>query len=241
MKTILAAASALVLISAAPAGAEEPPHGPLLSLSAYGETQAAPDLATITVGVTVQAKTAQDAMRQNAEKMSGLIAALKAQGIAAKDIQTSNLNLQPQYDYHNGVSSSGPAQPTTLTGYRASNDVSVTVNDLTRLGATVDAVVNGGANQVNGISFGLHDPQTAEDAARVQAVERLQKEAAIYAKAAGLHIKALRSLSEGGGYTPSPVRPMMYASAAKVAAPTPVEAGQLDLRVQVSAVYELEP
>ncbi|HWE45094.1 MAG TPA: SIMPL domain-containing protein [Caulobacteraceae bacterium] len=241
MKPILSAAAAalaLMLTASAPAMAEEPPHGPLLTLSAYGETHAAPDLATITLGVTSQAKTAQAAMRANADRMSGLVAALKRQGVAEKDIQTSNLNLQPQYDYHQGVSSAS-GQPPTLTGYQASNDVSVTVYDLARLGQTVDAVVAGGANQVSGISFGLKDPQTTEDAARVQAVQRLQREAALYAKATGLHIKALRNLSEGGGYTPSPVRPMMMS--AKVAAPTPVEAGQLDLRVDVSATYELEP
>jgi uncharacterized protein len=237
MKTLLAAAAAALVLTA-PAVAEDTAHGPLLNLSAYGETQAAPDMATITLGVQVQAKTAQEAMRANAERMTGLIAALKRQGIADKDIQTSNLNLQPQYDYHQGVSSPSGQAP-TLTGYQASNDVSVTVYDLARLGQTVDAVVAGGANQMNGVSFGLKDPQTAENAARVQAVGRLQAEAQLYAKTTGMRVKALRSLSEGGGYSPSPVRPMMYANKADVA--TPVQAGQLDLRVEVSAVYELEP
>jgi uncharacterized protein len=211
-----------------------------LNLSAYGETHATPDLATISLGVTVQAKTAGEAMRANADRMSGLIAALKRAGVEAKDIQTSNLNLQPQYDYHNGVSSSGAGQPPTLTGYQASNGVSVTVFDLTRLGATVDAVVGAGANQVSGISFGLRDPQSAEDAARLEAVKRLAAKAALYAQATGHKIKALRTLSEGGAVSVGPVQPRLY-MAAKPAAPTPIEAGQLDLRVDVNATYELEP
>ncbi|HEY3815098.1 MAG TPA: SIMPL domain-containing protein [Caulobacteraceae bacterium] len=239
---LLAAAAVLAFAMSAPAWAEDAPHGPLLSLSAYGETHATPDMATISLGVTVQAKTAGAAMSRNADRMSRLIAALKGQGIEAKDIQTSNLNLQPQYDYHEGVSSA-PGQAPTLTGYQASNEVSVTVYDLARLGATVDAVVGAGANQVSGISFGLRDPQVAEDTARVQAVKRLEAKAALYAQASGHKIKALRSLGEGGGDESGPVSPrvrsVVYAN--KPAAPTQVEGGQLDLRVDVSAVYELEP
>jgi uncharacterized protein YggE len=229
----LAAAAVFAFALYAPAWAEDAPLGPLLNLSAYGEVHAAPDLATISLGVTTQGATAAQAMGSNATQMSGLLAALKRQGIAEKDIQTSNLSLSAQYDYENG-------KAPVLKGYQASNTVTVTVRDLAKIGPTVDAVVAGGANQVNGISFGLRDPQSAEDAARVQAVQRLQAEAALYAKAAGLHVKALRSLSEGGGYEPSPVRPMMLMKAAAPAA-TQVEAGELDLRVQVQATYELEP
>ena len=231
----VAAAAAFVLSLSTPAWAEEPAaHGPLLNLSAYGEVHAAPDLATIELGVTTQGATAAEAMGSNARQMAGLLAALKKQGVAEKDIQTSNLNLTAQYDYQNG-------QAPVLKGYQASNTVSVTVRDLGKIGPTVDAVVAGGANQVNGVSFGLRDPQSAEDAARVQAVARLQAEAALYAKATGLHVKALRSLTEGGGYQPSPVRPVMYLKAAAAPAQTQVEAGELDLRVEVQATYELEP
>lgn len=233
---LLAAAAALILALGAstPTLAEDgPAHGPLLNLTAYGEVHATPDLASLSLGVATQGATAAEAMRSNATQMAGLLAALKKQGIAEKDIQTSNLNLAAQYDYQNG-------QAPVLKGYQASNTVTVTVRDLGKIGPTVDAVVAGGANQVNGISFGLLDPQSAEDAARVQAVARLQGEAALYAKATGLHVKALRVLSEGGGYQPSPVRPVAYLKAA-AAAPTQVEAGELDLRVEVSATYELEP
>ena len=130
------------------------------------------------------------------------MAALKKAGIAAKDIQTSGLNLSPQYVYEQN-------QPPRLTGYQASNQVTVTVHDLTKLGAAVDATVNAGANQVNGISFGLNDPTAAENAAREDAVKALQAKADLYAKATGYRIGRLVSLSEGGGYTPQPPMPMM--------------------------------
>jgi uncharacterized protein YggE len=235
-------AAAALATTAVTARAQTPPdphgmmmaaHGPLLNLSAYGETHAAPDMATISLGVTVQAPTAVEAMRQNASKMAGLMSALKRQGVPEKDIQTSGLNLAPQYVFKDGV-------PPQLTGYQASNQVTVTVRDLSRLGVTVDAVVAGGSNEVSGISFGLRDPQTAQDAARLEAVDRLNAQAALYAKATGHRLKGLRSLTESGGYEPSPIRPMMMRAAAAPSVETSIQPGQLDLRVDVQATFELE-
>lgn len=211
------------------------PHGPILNLSAYGETKVAPDMATISTGVVTEAPTAQEAMRLNRERMSQVIAALRRQGIAEKDIQTSGLNLSAQYTYREN-------QPPLLRGYQASNQVTVTVFEIDRLGAAVDAVVASGANQVNGIGFGLRDPQAAEDAARREAVRRLKAKADLYAQATGMRIKGLRSLSEGGGYQPQPPMPMYRMAMAEQAADssTPVAAGQLTLRIDVQGVYELE-
>ncbi len=135
-----------------------------LSLSAFGETRIAPDQATITLGVSVQAPTAAAAMAQNRTRMNATIAALKAQGIAERDIQTSGLNLNPQYVYEQN-------KPQRLTGYQAANDVTITVRDLAKLGTVVDAVVAAGANQINGIAFGLANPRAAEDAARKAEVQ----------------------------------------------------------------------
>jgi uncharacterized protein YggE len=230
--TALAAPAALAQ-EATQTVATVPAKGPLLNLSAYGEVRAAPDMATVNLGVSVQAPTAAEAMKQNAARMSGLIAALKRQGVAEKDIQTSGLNLAPQYVYDQN-------QPPRLTGYQANNTVTVTVFDLARLGQTIDATVGAGGNEVSGISFGLRDPQAAEDAARLQAVKRLQAKAGLYAGALGKRVAALKSLSESGGYAPEPPRPMFRAAAMK-AESTPVAAGELTLRVDVQATYELEP
>lgn len=244
MKSFFRAATLASLLTAAAlaapmaAGAETAIGDPVfaattLSLSAHGETEVTPDQATITLGVQTKAASARDAMAQNAQRMSAVIAALRGAGIAAKDIRTSNLNLQAQYDY-------APNTPPRLTGYQAANDVTVTIDDLTRLGPAIDAVTQAGANQINGISFGLKSSQAAEDAARLEAVKALRAKAELYAQATGYHIARLVNLSEGGGYEPQPPRAMgeVIVTASKRMA-TPVAAGELTVRADVSAVFEL--
>jgi uncharacterized protein YggE len=203
-----------------------------LSLSAYGETRIAPDQATITMGVSTQAASATGAMKLNRDRMNANIAALKAQGVEAKDIQTSGLNLNPQYTYVQN-------QPPKPNGYQVSNTVTITVRDLVKLGATVDAVVQAGANEVNGIAFGLSDPQAAEDQARRAAVKALTAKAALYADAGGYKVARLVNLSEGGGYTPQPPRVFAMAKMASAPAATDVEPGELKVRIDVTGMYEL--
>ena len=246
MKTCaFAGACAAILLAASAAQAQPAPDGPgggmglgmmmratTLNISAFGEVKLAPDMATISLGVQTQAPTAAAAMAENARAMSQVVSALMKAGIDGKDIQTSGLNLNAQYDYEQN-------KPPHLNGYQASNQVTVSVNDLGKLGPTLDAVVVVGANQINGVTFGLKDPQAANDAARLRAVQALQAKAQLYAGATGFHGERLVNLSEGGGY--SPPRPMaMYAVRAEAAAPsTPVEAGELSVRVDVSGLYEL--
>jgi uncharacterized protein YggE len=233
-------ASAALCAPAAPAVAQPAPdaadaafHATTLSLSAFGEVKAAPDMAAISLGVQTHAPSAAQAMADNAQRMSQVVAALKKAGIEAKDIQTSGLSLSAEYAYEQN-------RPPRLTGYQASNQVSVTVNDLARLGPTLDAVVAVGANQINGVSFGLKNPQAAEDAARLKAVQALGAKAQLYAGATSYRIGRLVNLSEGGGYVPEP-RPMGRVMLAQAAAapPTPVEAGQLSVRIDISGLYEL--
>lgn len=211
------------------------PSAPMLNLSAYGEVKVAPDMATINFGVVTEAKTAAEAMRLNRERMSQVLATLKRQGVADKDVQTSGLNLSPMYDYREN-------QTPLLRGYQASNMVNVAVYDLTRVGRTADAVVEAGVNQINGIGFGLRDPQTAENAARVRAVDALKAKAELYARATGHRLAGLKSLSEGVGYAaPPPMPVMMRREMAQdaAAASNVVMPGELTLRVDVSGVYEL--
>jgi uncharacterized protein YggE len=231
---ILAASLPIALPAAALADPVIPVAGRMfeattMNLSAYGEARLAPDMATITLGVQTRAATAAQAMADNAQQMTAVFAALRKAGIGERDVQTSNLSLSAEYAYPQD-------KPPVLTGYLVSNEVVVTVNDLARLGSVVDAVTAAGANQVNGISLGLKDPTAAEDAARRAAVKALTAKAALYADATGLRVARLVNLSEGGGYTPGPVRPM--AMMAK-AAGTPIAGGELTVRVDVSGVYEL--
>ena len=205
---------ALLLGAAAPASAQAGAQtsadaafkATTFSLSAYGETHVAPDMATINLGVQTEALTAAEALKANGARMNQVMAALKKAGVAERDIQTSNLNLNAQYAYEQN-------QPPKLTGYQASNQVTITVRDLAKLGQAVDATVNAGANTINGVSFGLANPQAAEDAARLEAVKALQAKAELYSRATGYKAWRLVNLNEGGGYTPAPPPVPMYAMA----------------------------
>jgi uncharacterized protein YggE len=183
--------------------------------------------------VVTEATTAAEAMSQNAARMTQVMAALRRAGIEARDVQTSGLNLAAQYDYVQN-------EPPRLRGYQASNQVTVIINDLTKVGSTADAVVTAGVNQINGISFGLKDPSAAENQARQIAVRALQSKASLYARALGVELGGIRSLSEGGGYAPQPPRPM-YARAemAMDSGGTPVSAGELSIRIDITGVYDL--
>ena len=209
-----------------------------LTLSSYGETRAAPDQASISMGVTTQGATAAAALAANRTRMNAVISAIRAQGVAERDIQTSGLDVSPQYTY--------PAErpgvergPPRVTGYQVSNQVTVLVRDLTKLGPAVDAVVASGANQINGIAFGLQNADARADDARRQAVANVTRKAELYAQAAGLRVVRLVSLSESGGYTPRPPVMMMRMAADAAAESTPVQPGQVGVRVDITAVYEL--
>lgn len=237
----------LMMAAAAPALAQSQPGGgapltiqavtdrPSLNLSAYGEVKIQPDMASINFGVVTEAGTAAEAMRLNAERMNQVMAALRRAGLNERDIQTSGLNLSAQYDYQQN-------EPPRLRGYQASNRVTVNIYDLTKVGSTADAVVAAGVNQIDGVSFGLRDPKTAENQARQLAVRALQEKAALYAQALGQPLGQIRSLTEGGGYAPRPPVPMYAARAVAMdagGAETSVSGGELTVRIDITGVYDI--
>lgn len=237
--------TALTAAAAAPALAQSQPNGgapltiqavterPSLNLSAYGEVKTAPDMATISFGVVTEAPTAAEAMSQNAARMTQVMAALRRAGIEERNVQTSGLNLSAQYDYVEN-------NPPRLRGYQANNRVTVIIDDLTKVGTTADAVVAAGVNQIDGIGFGLKDPTAAENRARQLAVRALQGKAALYAQALGVELGGIRSLSEGGGYSPRPPMPMYArAEAMSMDASTQVAPGELTVRIDITGVYDL--
>ncbi|GAA0647621.1 SIMPL domain-containing protein [Brevundimonas lenta] len=238
-------AAAALTVAAPAAHAQSQPQGgapltvqavterPSLNLSAYGEVKVVPDMATISFGVVTEAATAAEAMSQNAARMNQVMAALRRAGISERDVQTSGLNLSAQYDYVQN-------EPPRLRGYQANNRVTVVINDISKVGSTADAVVAAGVNQIDGIGFGLKDPSAAENQARQLAVRNLQAKAAVYAQALGVDLGGIRSLTEGGGYSPRPPMPM-YARAemAMDAGNTPVAAGELTVRIDITGIYDL--
>lgn len=206
-----------------------------IHLSSYGEVKQAPDMATISAGVQSDAITAKDAMAKNRRQMARVFATLKAAGIAEKDIQTSNLNLHPQWRHQKGV------RPKVI-GYKASNTVTVIVRDLGKIGPAIDAIVDAGSNQLNGVNFGISNPEAALDKARQQAAERLRAKAQLYARTMGYRVGKIVTMNESGGQRPAPQYKMARAAMADMAmesAPTPVAAGQMTMRVSLNATFEL--
>jgi uncharacterized protein YggE len=201
-----------------------------LDLSGHGEARLPPDMATIDLGVAATAPTAAGAMAQNATAMTRVIAAVRAKGVAEKDIVTSTLALAPQYAYPQG-------QAAQLTGYRATNQITVTLSDLTQVGPVVDAAVGAGANEAGQISFGLKSRASAENFARLAAIKALDDKAAAMADAAGYHIRRLVNLSEVSSLAAP--QPLMAMARAQGAPTTPVESGEVVVSVDVRGEFEL--
>jgi uncharacterized protein YggE len=205
-----------------------------LTISAEGRVTRAPDIAEVSGGVVTTAPTASAAMSENATKMTAVVAAIRRAGIADRDIQTTGLNLQPQYRYENN-------QAPILTGYQATNTVSLRLRKIADAGKLLDTLVGVGANQINGPNFRVDDSATALDEARLQAVVTARKRAELYARAAGMKIRRITQISESGGYQPEP-RPMLMSMRAKsdAEAAPPVEPGEVALTINVTMVFELE-
>jgi uncharacterized protein YggE len=218
-------------------------NGTLLTIAAEGRVARTPDLASFTAGVVSQGKTASEALSANAADMTRVIAALKRAGIADRDIQTSNLSLNPVYQPQRNLPDGtiDPPQP-RIVGYQANNQVSVRQRKLGDFGKVIDTLVSSGANQVNGPSFEIDQPDPAMDEARVAAMAKARARAELYARAAGLRVARILSISESGGW--SPPQPVMYRMAVMEAAPPPappVQAGELQMTVNVSVQFELVP
>jgi len=226
----LAAAPALAQVAAVPAIL---PDGAILDVGATGKTSRVPDIATIRAGVVTQSATAAQALADNAKRMAAVLAALKAAGVQPRDIATSNVSLQPQYRYENN-------QPPAITGYQASNTVSIRFRDVARSGAVLDALVAQGANQIDGPNLSLDQPDAALDEARADAVKRARARAELYAKAAGLSVVRILSISESGEMT-GPQPPVVYMARAKAqSADTTIAPGETDVTATVSVRFLLK-
>lgn len=205
---------------------------PTVSVTGEASISVPPDLAQIDSGVTTEAKTAREASEANNKAMAGVLQALKNAGLAEKDIQTSRLSLSPQ-----STPGRNPNAPFQITGYRASNRVTVTIRDITKVADTIDVLVGSGANEISGISFMVSKASKLLDDARAEAIADARRKAEIYAKAANISLGAPISISEETAPGPVPYRKM----AADMAASAPVAQGQETLRVSVSVSYELKP
>jgi uncharacterized protein YggE len=202
-----------------------------LSVSAQGEASRAPDVASLSVGVVTQAADSAAAMRSNAEQMNRVMAGIREAGIADKDIRTSGVSLSPQYRYDQD-------RPPTITGYQASNTVTIKVRDIGNLGEVMDALAGQGANQIHGPNFEIDEPEPVYDEARLAALEKARARANAYARALGMSVRRIVSISEGGGFAP-PMPKMMAMRAEAADMGTPVSPGENTVTVNLDVVFEL--
>ncbi|WP_062793156.1 SIMPL domain-containing protein [Sphingobium herbicidovorans] len=232
------------------------PDETLLVVSGEGQSRRIPDVAVFSAGVVTQGRTGGEALGANATRMNEVVTALKRAGIADLDIQTSALSLQPQYSNPEQEAQiraritrepyipPAQLQAPRIIGYEARNNVQVRVRKLGQMGRIIDTLVQAGANQVDGPSFTLDEPKAALDEARAEAVREARSRAELYARAAGLRISRILSISEGGGYYPQPIvvtGRMGGAPPAPPPPPSPVAPGELMLGATVSVQFALRP
>lgn len=209
---------------------------PSITVSGEGKVTAKPDVAIITLGVSTLAPTVAEARETAATSMEGMVKSLKDNGVAEKDIQTTQLNINAEYDYNDGNQ--------RLRGFRVQNTVTAKLRNIDNTGKAVDdAVAAGGDNtQINGIAFTIDDPKTLQDQARSAAVEDARKKAETLASAGGVDIGNPIQINEGSVYIPQPLNAYRGIAEGSAAADTKttIEAGELDVIVNVSVIFELK-
>lgn len=204
-----------------------------INVSATGKVDVAPDRAIVTAGVLSQGKTAREAMIANATLMTAVFDELETAGIEKSNITTSQLSLQPRFNYQD-------RRAPKIDGYDARNNVTVKSDDIEQVGPLLDALVRAGVNNINNVNFTIKDPKSAKEKAREDAIREARAKAGAMADAAGVKLGKLMSLNESGGYSPQPV--MMRARMAEsdfTGASTPVAAGDQTLSVTVNMSYAI--
>ena len=242
MKSLVSASAVLAGASVAATGPVSAAEvqiaatGPVVELTVMEQVDAAPDLVTISAGVTTEAQTAVDALRQNSVAMRKVIDRIKALGIAEKDIQTTGINVNARYDYDER------SRQQVFRGYMAANRVSVKLRKVDSTGEVLDALVAAGANDIGGPSFSLENDEPSKAAARASAVKRARAQALEYARMAGYSDLRLLEVSE---VIQGNVSMPMYREAASPIVVTasrmdaPVQPGQISTGVSVTVKYEM--
>ena len=228
----LTAALAATFLSLSGAAMADTTLPPMISVTGEATVNATPDLAQIDGGVTTDAKTAREASDANNAAMGKVLLALQGAGLSEKDYQTSRLSLSPQYA-NTGPNRTGAP---VVSGYRASNRVTVKLRDVTKVANIIDALVAAGANDIGGIHFAVSNTSKLLDDARPKAIADARRKAEIYAKAAGVTLGDPVSISEGGAMPPMP----MMRKASMDFAATPVAPGEEMLHINVIVSWAIK-
>lgn len=197
----------------------------LITVIGQATVSVAPDTAIMRIGVTSHGASAREASDANAKQMTAVMNAIKNSGVNARDLQTSQLSIQPQYD-------AGKPGPARLLGFQVTNQLTVKVHDIEKVPAVLDRAIAAGANEMSGIEFVVSEQSKLLDQARDEAIADARRKAELYAKAAGAKLGRVVSISEEGA--PAPPHPVATMRAAAV----PVAPGEQTLRATVSVSYE---
>ena len=243
LKTILPLIALIALIFAEPArgqtAAAAAPDSRLTLVHVAGDAvvREQPDTAVLSVSVVTQSKSAQQAQAENADRSDAVIRAVKAAAGPSAEVKTGGYALTPQRAYKEN-------QPPTVTGYEARNSVVVTLGDLSKVGAAIDAATGAGANSIGSLSFTLRDDRAARERALSEATKEAVEKARAVARSLGTSVVRVVEVKEEG----TSFRPVYMAQAADYAsvraapaAPTPIEVGELEVRAQVRLTAEAEP
>lgn len=222
---VISVVSFIAVAAALPAQAADK----LLTVTGEATVAVAPDTAVIRIGVTSSAKTAREASEGNAKQVTSVLAAIKDSGVSDRDVQTSRLSLQPQYD----PNKSGTAR---LLGFQITNQLTVKIHDIDRLPSFLDRAIAAGANEMSGIEFIVSEQSKLLDRARDDAIGDAKRKAELYAKAAGVKVGQVVTIAEEGSSPPP--RPMVQAMRAGA---VPVAPGEQMLRASVSVTYAIIP
>lgn len=227
----------MIAMPVAVRAAEAEKREAVIAVSGEADSSVAPDMAVVTLGVATLEKTARAALDGNSQAMSAVLKGLKDQGIADKDLQTSDFSTQPQYVYPDN--SNGEQKPPVLTGYQVSNTLTVRIRDLKKLGAILDRTVTLGVNQGGDIRFTNDNPEQTIEAARKLAVKNAFAKARTLADAAGVKLGRVIEISEASSQPqPQPLERMSMAKRADAA--VPVAAGENTYTVNVSITFAIE-
>lgn len=207
-----------------------------ININTSSELKQAPDMATISASVITQSKNAKTAMAENSVRMNAALNAMKAAGIVDRDLQTSGINLQPQYVYEEN-------KPPKISGYQVTNTLTIRVRAMDKIGNVLDTLVAQGVNNITGPNFGIDNPELGLDKAREDAMKKAIDRANLYAKVAGMKVKRVITINESGGYQAPQPMPMLMARASfskEAAMDTPVANGEMVLSIQLNVQFELE-
>ena len=209
---------------------------PVIQVSGEGEARLAPDIAIVSAGVVREAKTAREALTQNNEAMTAIIAALKDAGIAESDLQTADFSIQPRYVYP--PNRDGEQAEPRIVGYSVSNRLTVRIRNIEETGRILDQMVSLGVNSDGDIRFTNDDPSEALAKARAEAVRNASQKANTLASAAGVELGAILEISESSG-RPQPVTMERTIAASRSADFIPVQGGENTYSVSVQMRWEI--